>query len=220
MFWSPSTFLALCPSVALFVGGVPPVPPEAAETEAGDTEEFEPETETESESEPELESLAVPESEPAPEPAPAPAPEPESEPMPPAGNYDDELDLDPHGMDRSRDQKVGRTLRITGTAINGVGVGLLVGAGVLFVMRHRAVNDLDAAADDADPAKREGPVTDIERREQLALGLTIAAGATLVVGTTLWAIGLRRTRRAARTASLPTPFAGRGTAGLTWKGSF
>jgi hypothetical protein len=237
------TLWALCAALGLSVGGLAVPPPPLDDVDASEADQAQPEdAETPAGLEGEEGEVGemgeVIEPEPAPEPAsvprpvpdPGPTPGPEHEPaherlaQPPApGGYEDIDDLRLQGRDEeaARNRKVGRDLRVAGTVINGVGVGLLAAAGVLFVMRHRSVNDLDAAAADLDPAEREGPVTEIEERERMAMILGVAAGATLVVGTTLWIAGNRRIRRALHhEAALPSPVVGRGLAGLAWRGRF
>jgi hypothetical protein len=179
----------------------PPVPPESVEAET--TEEGAGET---------VPDPAEQESE----------PESEPKPMQPAGTYEvDELDFDPLGTRPAGYNKIGRTLRVTGTVINGVGVGLLLTSGLLMLMRQRAQGDLTEVKDDPDPARRADPIAKIKRRENMAMGFGIAAGITLVVGTIVWGVGVRQGRRAKRrTAALPMPTAGRDGVGLTWGARF
>jgi hypothetical protein len=199
------TWLSL--SLLLWSRTVPPPPPDAPVADEG----LQPEPATE------------PEPEPAPEPAPAaePTPEPEPELRPRPGPEVAELDLDPYAERSARDDRRGRSLRVTGTVLNGIGVGLLATAGVLVVMRHRSVNELRDVASDPDPSAREAAIAEIEQRERLAVVFAVAAGATIVVGTTLWALGLRERRKATRSqARRVMPSVGRTAFGLTWGGSF
>lgn len=191
-------------SLSLLLLAYPPPPPDAGEESADEI--VEPADD---------ESLPVVE--------PEPEPDPEPEPLPPPGNYTvDELDFDPMGKKRQRYNNVGRNLRITGIAINAVGVGLLGTAGVFFILRQRAQTDLRDVAEDPDPTVREAPLADLLAREQTAITLSIAAGATIVVGTTIWAIGRRKGRRASTysRAAIPMPSAGRSAFGLSWAGRF
>lgn len=126
--------------------------------------------------EPEPEPEPVPEPEPQPQPQPQPEPEPEPEPEPQPARRSD-----------------GRPLLITGAVFTGLGVaatGMLVGG---LVSANRAVTRFEE-----EPEQRADARSDIRRGNTLGVAGGVMAGAFIVSGAVLLALGIQRGGRGFR----------------------
>lgn len=138
------------------------------------------------------------------------------------GDEATELELDPYGLsDHDAARRAGRGVQISGAVIVGAGMALGVVALVYLAKTNKARARLDAAIDSGDADARVQPIADVELHNRSARIFGIASAATIVVGTTVFAIGMRRaSHRRYVQASTPHPVLAAEFAGFAWRGEF